>query len=125
MSSSLTDTTIRGWWLVPIGRHDVATVKHSAASFRLGFANQQWCNSRRGNGRLQCKYSYLPFGAGMRACAGMDVGKLQLAFSVCNLVYAFHWSNAVVREKPDLTEDLTFVLAMKTLLQARIVPRGI
>ena len=40
---------------MPIGRHDVATVKHSAASFRLGFANQQWCNSRRGNGRLQCK----------------------------------------------------------------------
>ncbi|RWR90114.1 S-canadine synthase-like protein [Cinnamomum micranthum f. kanehirae] len=71
------------------------------------------------------KYSYLPFGAGMRACAGMDVGKLHLAFAVSNLVNAFHWSNAVEGEKPDLTEDLTFVLAMKTPLETRIVPRGI
>ncbi|RWR90115.1 S-canadine synthase-like protein [Cinnamomum micranthum f. kanehirae] len=67
------------------------------------------------------KYSYLPFGAGMRACAGMDVGKLHLAFAVSNLVNAFHWSNAVEGEKPDLTEDLTFVLAMKTPLETRII----
>ncbi|RWR90097.1 S-canadine synthase-like protein [Cinnamomum micranthum f. kanehirae] len=71
------------------------------------------------------QYSFLPFGAGMRVCAGMDVGKLQIAFVVSNLVNAFHWSNAVEGEKPDLTEAFTFVLAMKKPLEARIVPRGI
>ncbi|RWR90096.1 putative CYP719 [Cinnamomum micranthum f. kanehirae] len=71
------------------------------------------------------QYSFLPFGAGMRVCPGMEVGKLQLAFAVSNLVNSFHWSNAVEGEKPDLTEDFTFVLAMKKPLEARIVPRGI
>ncbi|XXG60935.1 hypothetical protein AAC387_Pa04g2724 [Persea americana] len=71
------------------------------------------------------QYSFLPFGAGMRACAGLEVGKLQLPFAVSNLVYAFHWSNAVEGEEPNLSEDFSFILAMKTPLEARIVPRGI
>ncbi|KAJ8618949.1 hypothetical protein MRB53_015135 [Persea americana] len=71
------------------------------------------------------QYSFLPFGAGMRACAGMEVGKLQLPFAVSNLVNAFHWSNAVESEEPNLGEDFSFILAMKTPLEARIVPRGI
>ncbi|KAJ8618945.1 hypothetical protein MRB53_015131 [Persea americana] len=71
------------------------------------------------------QYSFLPFGAGMKACAGMEVGKLQLPFAVSNLVNAFHWSNAVEGEEPNLSEDFSFILAMKTPLEARIVPRGI
>ncbi|KAJ8618960.1 hypothetical protein MRB53_015146 [Persea americana] len=71
------------------------------------------------------QYSFLPFGAGMRACAGLEVGKLQLPFAVSNLVNAVHWSNAVEGEEPNLSEDFTFILAMKTPLEARIVPRGI
>ncbi|RWR90100.1 putative CYP719 [Cinnamomum micranthum f. kanehirae] len=73
--------------------------------------------------RGQC--SFLPLGAGMRACAGMEVGKLQLPFAVSNLVNAFHWSNAVEGEESNLSEDFSFVLPMKTPLEARIVPRGI
>ncbi|RWR90116.1 LOW QUALITY PROTEIN: S-canadine synthase-like protein [Cinnamomum micranthum f. kanehirae] len=60
------------------------------------------------------QYSFLPFGAGMRACAGMEVGNLQLLFAVSNL-----------GEEPNLSEDFSFILAMKTPLEARIVPRGI
>ncbi|KAF9615088.1 hypothetical protein IFM89_021659 [Coptis chinensis] len=36
--------------------------------------------------------SFLPFGAGMRICAGMNLGKLQIAFALANLVNAFKWS---------------------------------
>ncbi|XXG60940.1 hypothetical protein AAC387_Pa04g2728 [Persea americana] len=48
------------------------------------------------------QYPFLPFGAGMQACAGMEVGKLQLPFAVSNQVHAFHWSNAVEGEEPNL-----------------------
>ncbi|RWR90102.1 putative CYP719 [Cinnamomum micranthum f. kanehirae] len=71
------------------------------------------------------QYSFLPFGAGMRACAGMEVGKLQLPFAICNLVNAFHWSNVVGKKAPKLIEGFNFALSMKTPLEARIEPRGI
>ncbi|KAJ8618959.1 hypothetical protein MRB53_015145 [Persea americana] len=48
------------------------------------------------------QYPFLPFGVGMRACTGMEVGKLQLPFAVSNQVNAFHWSNAVEGEEPNL-----------------------
>ncbi|KAF8406324.1 hypothetical protein HHK36_008410 [Tetracentron sinense] len=69
--------------------------------------------------------SFLPFGAGRRVCAGMEVAKLQAGLTIAHLVNDFHWSSAVEGQLPDLTEDLTFVLTMKTPLMARIIPRRV
>nr|ANY58179.1 putative CYP719 [synthetic construct] len=67
--------------------------------------------------------SLLPFSAGMRICAGMELGKLQLAFGLASLVNAFKWDCAVDGELPDMSEDHCFILLMKNPLQARITPR--
>ncbi|KAI3915737.1 hypothetical protein MKW92_045004 [Papaver armeniacum] len=67
--------------------------------------------------------SLVAFGAGMRICAGMDLGKLQLAFGLASLVNEFKWDCAVDGKLPDLTEDHTFILLMKNPLEARITPR--
>lgn len=60
----------------------------------------------------------------MRACAGMEVGKLQVAMAVANLVMAFKWLPEEEGKMPDLAEDMTFVLMMKKPLAAKIVPRA-
>ncbi|PIA46297.1 hypothetical protein AQUCO_01500066v1 [Aquilegia coerulea] len=67
--------------------------------------------------------SFLPFGAGRRTCAGMDLAKLQVAFTLASLIKTFHWSSVAEDQLPDLSEDLTFVLMMKTPLIARIISR--
>lgn len=67
--------------------------------------------------------SLIPFGAGRRICAGMDLAKLQVALTVANLVNSFHWLSVDDDQLPDLSEDLTFILRMKTPLVARVVPR--
>uniref|UniRef100_I3QBP4 (S)-canadine synthase CYP719A21 n=1 Tax=Papaver somniferum TaxID=3469 RepID=C7A21_PAPSO len=67
--------------------------------------------------------SLLPFSAGMRICAGMELGKLQFSFSLANLVNAFKWSCVSDGVLPDMSDLLGFVLFMKTPLEARIVPR--
>ncbi|XP_068641266.1 (S)-canadine synthase-like [Aristolochia californica] len=67
--------------------------------------------------------SFLPFGAGRRVCAGMELAKLHVALTLGNLVKAFEWSCATEEKLPDLSEDLTFILRMKTPLLAKIVPR--
>ncbi|KAF5195557.1 (S)-canadine synthase [Thalictrum thalictroides] len=67
--------------------------------------------------------SFLPFGGGMRICAGMDLGKLQFGFVLANLVNAFKWSCVEEGNFPDLTEKLSFVLLMKTPLEAKITTR--
>ncbi|KAF8406323.1 hypothetical protein HHK36_008409 [Tetracentron sinense] len=69
--------------------------------------------------------SFLPFGAGRRVCAGMEVAKLQASLTIAHLVNDFHWSSAVEGQLPDLTDDLTFVLTMKTPLVARIKPHRV
>ncbi|PIA50635.1 hypothetical protein AQUCO_01200087v1 [Aquilegia coerulea] len=68
--------------------------------------------------------SFLPFGAGRRICAGMDLAKLQVAFTLASLINNFHWSSVAEDQLPDLSEDLTFVLRMKTPLMARIISRS-
>ena len=71
--------------------------------------------------------SFLPFGGGMKSCAGMEVGKLQVAFTVANLVNAFRWSPgaAAAGEGQHPTEEhLSFVLMMKNPFAARITPRS-
>ncbi|KAF8406326.1 hypothetical protein HHK36_008412 [Tetracentron sinense] len=67
--------------------------------------------------------SFLPFGAGRRICAGMELAKPQVALTIAHLVNDFHWSSAVEGQLPDLSDDLTFVQTMKTPLVARIMPR--
>ncbi|KAF8406325.1 hypothetical protein HHK36_008411 [Tetracentron sinense] len=69
--------------------------------------------------------SFLPFGAGRRVCAGMELAKPQVALTIAHLVNDFHWSSAVDGQLPDLSDDLTFVLTMKTPLVARIMPRRV
>ncbi|PIA41454.1 hypothetical protein AQUCO_02200105v1 [Aquilegia coerulea] len=68
--------------------------------------------------------SFLPFGAGMRICGGMDLGKLQFAFVLANLVNAFKWSCVEEGMLPDMSEELSFVLLMKTPLEAKITIRN-
>uniref|UniRef100_A0AAU7PIV5 Cytochrome P450 CYP719A3 n=1 Tax=Asarum sieboldii TaxID=76098 RepID=A0AAU7PIV5_9MAGN len=72
------------------------------------------------NEKLQDQ-SFIPFGGGMRTCAGMELGKLQVALAVANLVGAFRWAPAVASELPDMSEEMTFVLMMKNPLAARIM----
>ncbi|KAK9099423.1 hypothetical protein Syun_026468 [Stephania yunnanensis] len=61
---------------------------------------------------------------GRRSCLGMELAKIRIGVTVANLVNRFEWRGAVEGELPDLTEDLTFVLMMKTPLVARIPPRS-
>nr|ANY58163.1 putative CYP719 [synthetic construct] len=68
--------------------------------------------------------SFLPFGAGMRICAGMELGKLQFSFALANLVNAFKWTSVVDGKLPDMSEELKFIMLMKTPLEARIIPRN-
>ncbi|KAK9101414.1 hypothetical protein Scep_024844 [Stephania cephalantha] len=68
--------------------------------------------------------SFVSFGVGRRSCPGMELAKIQIGVTVANLVNRFEWRGAVEGELPDLTEDLTFVLMMKTPLVARILPRS-
>nr|BBD34766.1 putative cytochrome P450 [Eschscholzia californica subsp. californica] len=77
-----------------------------------------------GGGMSAMERSWIPFGAGRRICAGMEVAKIQVALTLANLVNSFEWNNVREGELPDLTEDLTFILRMKTQLVARIVPRS-
>ncbi|MCL7044847.1 hypothetical protein MKW94_017705 [Papaver nudicaule] len=67
--------------------------------------------------------SLMAFSAGMRVCAGMDLGKLQLGFGLASLVNAFKWDCAVEGKLPDLTEENNFILFMKNPLEARITRR--
>ncbi|KAF9611345.1 hypothetical protein IFM89_030134 [Coptis chinensis] len=70
--------------------------------------------------------SFLPFGAGMRICAGMDLGKHQVAFVLANLVNAFKWSCVEDDKLPDMTEELfALIILMKTPLEGRISPRTV
>nr|ANY58185.1 putative CYP719 [synthetic construct] len=74
------------------------------------------------NGKAM-EQSFLPFSAGMRICAGMELGKLQFNFALANLVNAFKWSCVADGVLPDMSDQLGFVLVMKTPLEARITPR--
>ncbi|KAI3854718.1 hypothetical protein MKX03_028096 [Papaver bracteatum] len=69
-------------------------------------------------------YRFMPESAGMRICAGMELGKLQFSFSLANLVKAFKWYCASDGVLPDISDRLSgFVRFSKTPLEARIVPR--
>ncbi|KAF8369463.1 hypothetical protein HHK36_032520 [Tetracentron sinense] len=69
--------------------------------------------------------SFLPFGAGRRVCAGMELAKLEVGLTLAHLVNDFRWSSTVEGQLPDLTENLTVLISMKTPLVARIMPRRV
>ncbi|KAI3927029.1 hypothetical protein MKW92_052134 [Papaver armeniacum] len=69
------------------------------------------------------KRSLLPFGAGMRVCAGTDIAKLMISFGIASLVNEFKWDCVLDGKLPDLTEDLSLILLNKNPLEARITPR--
>nr|ANY58180.1 putative CYP719 [synthetic construct] len=81
-------------------------------------------DNQDGNVGKAMEQSLLPFSAGMRICAGMELGKLQFTFSLANLVNAFKWSCVSDGVLPDMSDQLGFVLLMKNPLEARIVPRS-
>ncbi|XP_068644716.1 piperic acid synthase CYP719A37-like [Aristolochia californica] len=66
---------------------------------------------------------FIPFGAGLRTCAGMELGKLQVALALGNLVRAFKWSPEIDGDLPDLSEQMLIILTMKNPLRAKIEPR--
>nr|Q50LH3.1 RecName: Full=(S)-stylopine synthase 1; Short=STS; AltName: Full=Cytochrome P450 719A2; Short=EcCYP719A2; Short=EcCYPB [Eschscholzia californica]BAD98250.1 stylopine synthase [Eschscholzia californica] len=80
-------------------------------------------DSQDANGKAM-EQSLLPFSAGMRICAGMELGKLQFSFALANLAYAFKWSCVADGVLPDMSDQLGFVLLMKTPLEARINRRN-
>nr|ANY58154.1 CYP719A9 [synthetic construct]BAG75114.1 cytochrome P450 [Eschscholzia californica] len=88
------------------------------------FMPERFLKSYQGAKAKAMEQSYLPFSAGMRICGGMEVGKLQFGFALANLAYAFKWSCAVNGVLPDMSDELGFVLFMKTPLEARIVRRN-
>ncbi|GLJ37637.1 hypothetical protein SUGI_0764510 [Cryptomeria japonica] len=75
-------------------------------------------------GNNEVRMSYLPFGAGRRVCAGMDVASVYVPITLANLLKAFEWGCVKEGSPPDLTRDITNVLmSMKYPLEARITPR--
>eukprot|EP00475_Leptophrys_vorax_P000756 TRINITY_DN10413_c0_g1_i2.p3 TRINITY_DN10413_c0_g1~~TRINITY_DN10413_c0_g1_i2.p3 ORF type:complete len:116 (+),score=19.22 TRINITY_DN10413_c0_g1_i2:589-936(+) len=48
-------------------------------------------------------YKFMAFGAGKRACAGYNVGKLMLSLMVSRLVWHFEWKLHNVDLSPDLS----------------------
>ncbi|KAI3853264.1 hypothetical protein MKX03_028509 [Papaver bracteatum] len=73
--------------------------------------------------REKMENSLLAFGAGMRVCAGMDIAKLIVSFSIASMVNEFKWGCVSDEKLPDLTEDLSFILLIKNPLEARITRR--
>ncbi|KAK9099421.1 hypothetical protein Syun_026466 [Stephania yunnanensis] len=90
------------------------------------FMPERFLNNKSGGGvdAEAMERSFVSFGVGRRSCPGMELAKIQIGVTVANLVNRFEWRSAVEGELPDLTEDLTFVLMMKTPLVARILPRS-
>eukprot|EP01018_Ginkgo_biloba_P011506 Gb_07522 [translate_table: standard] len=73
-----------------------------------------------GQAKADAKFAYLPFGAGRRSCAGMDLANLHVPITLANLLKKFEWQPESSGKLPDMTDEMLFVLRMKHPLQARI-----
>ncbi|GLJ37636.1 hypothetical protein SUGI_0764500 [Cryptomeria japonica] len=70
------------------------------------------------------RIAYLPFGAGRRVCAGMDVTSVYVPITLANLLKSFDWGFVKEGSLPDLSRDVSSLLMfMKYPLEARITPR--
>ncbi|XP_058112251.1 cheilanthifoline synthase-like [Magnolia sinica] len=86
------------------------------------FMPERFLNENARSAGMAMERSFLPFGAGRRICAGMDLGKLQVGLTLANLINSFEWL-AADGDGPDMTDDFTSLLRMKEPLVARIKPR--
>ncbi|XP_057835782.2 trifunctional (S)-stylopine synthase/(S)-nandinine synthase/(S)-canadine synthase-like [Cryptomeria japonica] len=67
---------------------------------------------------------YLPFGAGRRVCAGMDLANVHVPITLANLLIKFEWTCVKDGCPPDLTRHIpSLILEMKHPLEARITCR--
>jgi cytochrome P450 len=64
----------------------------------------------------------IPFGAGRRACPGIELSLLHLEYLVARLVATFEWRAAVDGEQVDFAERLELSIVMRRALRARVVP---
>ncbi|KAI3924519.1 hypothetical protein MKW92_032091 [Papaver armeniacum] len=104
-------------------------IHHNPAVFPepYKFMPERFLKDANGDGSLgdikKMESSLLAFSAGMRICAGMELGKLQLAFGLASLVNEFKWDCVAEGKLPDLSEEHCFILLMKNPLEARVTPR--
>ncbi|KAI3831681.1 hypothetical protein MKW92_017501 [Papaver armeniacum] len=104
-------------------------IHHNPAVFPelYKFMPEKFLKDANGDGSLgdikKMESSLLAFSAGMRICAGMELGKLQLAFGLASLVNEFKWDCVADGKLPDLSEEHCFILLMKNPLEARVTPR--
>ncbi|XP_057835776.2 (S)-canadine synthase CYP719A21-like [Cryptomeria japonica] len=67
---------------------------------------------------------YLPFGAGRRVCAGMDLANFHVPITLANLLLKFEWACVKEGSPPDLTRHIpSLLVSMKYPLEARITCR--
>uniref|UniRef100_A0ACD6AB14 Uncharacterized protein n=1 Tax=Avena sativa TaxID=4498 RepID=A0ACD6AB14_AVESA len=64
----------------------------------------------------------IPFGAGRRACPGIELSLLHLEYLVARLVSGFEWHAAVDGEQVDFAERLELSIVMRRPLRARVIP---
>jgi cytochrome P450 len=64
----------------------------------------------------------MPFGAGRRICAGLNVGVMHLEYFVGSMVMEFEWKE-VAGDEVEFAEKLEFTTAMAKPLRPRLVPR--
>ncbi|GLJ19666.1 hypothetical protein SUGI_0356250 [Cryptomeria japonica] len=70
------------------------------------------------------KMWYLPFGAGRRVCAGMDLANFHVPITLANLLLKFVWACVKEGSSPDLTRHIpSLLVSMKYPLEARITCR--
>ncbi|GLJ37629.1 hypothetical protein SUGI_0764380 [Cryptomeria japonica] len=75
-------------------------------------------------GNNEVRMAYVPFGAGRRVCAGMDVASVYVPITLANLLKSFQWGCVKEGSLPDLAQDIQNVLtSMKYPLEARITSR--
>ncbi|XP_058115257.1 (S)-canadine synthase CYP719A21-like [Magnolia sinica] len=117
------DTTLKGWKIdkgtavmvnIYAIHHDPKVWDHPEQ-----FMPERFLNENARNVSVATERSFLPFGAGMRICAGMDLGKLQVGLTLANLINKFEWV-AADGDGPDMTDAYTALLRMKEPLVAGI-----
>ncbi|XP_058114255.1 cheilanthifoline synthase-like [Magnolia sinica] len=86
------------------------------------FMPERFMNENARNVSMAMEQSFLPFGAGRRICAGMELGKVQVGLTLANLINRFEWV-AADGDGPDMTDDFTALLRMKEPLVAGITLR--
>ncbi|KAI3881766.1 hypothetical protein MKW92_025927 [Papaver armeniacum] len=108
---------------------NIYAIQHNSKVFPepYKFLPERFLNDVNSDGSLgdidTMERSYLAFGAGMRVCAGMDIGKLGISFGIASLVNEFKWDCVSDGKLPDVAEDLSLILLIKNPLEARITPR--